>query len=224
MGLSGYISIFLGLLTPRLSIRPKRHHVQEDGLKSSVRNGVSLLMGILMYSPLWCPPVQGHQASSLYQEAVVSANQGNLEQAQSLLSEAIEEFPGFWKAHHLSGLVTFQLTQQMGPAVEALKKAISLNPHLVQARYDLALFLINQKKYPEAKNQLQAALQSYPRFWEAQLLLGQILQQHSASHEAIAAFQKVLEQHPTQPDALFSLAYEYHQEKNRTQAKPYFQN
>ncbi len=174
------------------------------------------LLGLSCVKPL---PAFCHQADSLYEKAVTSANQGNLEQARDLLDKAIKDFPAFSKAHHLYGLVNYQLSHQSEFAVTALQKAISLNPHFVQARYDLALFFIQQKHIKEAQEQLETALQSYPKYWEAQLLLGKLHQQHSASGKAIAAFQGVLEQQPTQPDALLYLAYEYHQGNDQAQAQ-----
>ncbi|MEO8325566.1 MAG: tetratricopeptide repeat protein, partial [Nitrospirota bacterium] len=82
---------------------------------------------------LWPLPAFGHQAGNLYRDALSAVEKQDFKTAQTLLEQAIQEFPGFPEAHHLYGLVEFQLTQQPERAISALQQAIRLNPNLAQA-------------------------------------------------------------------------------------------
>jgi tetratricopeptide (TPR) repeat protein len=137
-------------------------------------------------------PAWGHQAGNFYREALSAAENQDFNKAKLLLEQAIQEFPAFAEAHHLYGLVQFQLTLQPEHAIPSLQQAIRLNPNLAQAQYDVALLLIKQGNMKEAQNAVQQALNIYPRFWEARLTLAKLFDQMALRNQAIEEYQKVL--------------------------------
>ena len=95
-------------------------------------------IGILfLIASLWPMLAFSHTADNLYHQAVTAIHNKNLQQAESLLQQAIKEFPAFPEAHHLLGMVQYQRTQDPASAIPALKRAIKLNPNFAQAQYDL---------------------------------------------------------------------------------------
>ncbi|MDH4195674.1 MAG: tetratricopeptide repeat protein, partial [Nitrospirota bacterium] len=154
---------------------------------------------------LWPLPALSHEAGNLYREALVAVESQDFKKAKPLLEQAIQEFPAFAEAHHLYGLVEFQLTQQPERAIPALQQAIQLYPNLAQAQYDLALLFIKQEKMKEAQNAVQQALNIYPRFWEARLTLAKLFDQLALTNQATQEYQTVLTQQPLQPEALYNL-------------------
>ena len=122
-----------------------------------------------------CPiPGFGHPAGTFYQQAVEAVQSKNFVKAESLLQQAITEFPAYADAYHLLGLVLYQRTQNTHTAIPALKQAVKLNPNFVQAHYDLGLLLLKQEQMEEAQQAIQQALTLYPGFWEARLTLAKI--------------------------------------------------
>ena len=66
---------------------------------------------VLISVCFWPISGYGHQAGELYQKALEALHNKSLKQAESLLQEAIKEFPSYAKAYHLLGLVQYQRTQ-----------------------------------------------------------------------------------------------------------------
>ena len=102
---------------------------------------------ILCFIGFWPIPGLTHPAGDLYNNAIQAIQAKNLQQAESLLQQAITEFPAYAEAHHLLGIVQYQRTQNANTAIPALKQAITLNPNFAQAHYDLGLLLLNQKTH-----------------------------------------------------------------------------
>lgn len=169
---------------------------------------------------LWPLPALSHQAGDLYHDALAAVESQNFEQAKSLLEQAIQEFPDFADAHHLFGLVEFQITQQPERAIPALQQAIRLNPKLAQAQYDLALLFIQQGNVQEAQSAVQKALHIYPRFWEARLTLAKLFDQLALTNQAIQEYRTVLTQKPFQEQALYNLASQYMRTEDLDLAHP----
>jgi len=177
-------------------------------LMLDLRKWILCIQGLLILFVSFYPlPAFSHRANDLYREAVSAIHDKNLQQADSLLQQAIKEFPAFSEAHHLFGMVQYQLTQDPNKAIPALKQAVNLNPNLVQAQYDLGLLYLNQKHMEKAQQTIQQALTIYPRFWEARLTLAKIYDQRGETSKAITEYETVLTQQPEASDALYHLAY-----------------
>ena len=148
-------------------------------------------------------PGFGHKAGEFYHKAVDAIQDKNFQQADSLLQQAISDFPAYAEAHHLLGLVQFQITQDPDKAIPSLRQAVQLNGNFAQAYYDLALLLLKQERIDEAQQQLQHALSVYPEFWEARLTLAKIFDQTGATDNAIQEYETVLKQSASWPRRRF---------------------
>src|SRR5210317_328861 len=173
-----------------------------------VRQFFLIAAGFISFSVgFWPIPGFGHQAGGLYHKAVEAIQDENFQQADSFLQEAISNFPDYAEAHHLLGIVQYQLTQASGKAIPSLKRAIQLNSNFVEAHYHLGLLLLKQGKTKEAQQQFKQALTIYPGFWEARLTLGKTFDQQGATDKAIREYEAVLTQQPSASDALYLLGY-----------------
>ncbi len=168
---------------------------------------------------LWPISGFGHPAGDLYDQATKAIQGKNLQQAETLLQQAITAFPSYADAHYLLGMVQYQQTQDANTAIPALKQAVHFNPNFAQAHYDLGLLFLSQKKNHEAQESLQQALTIYPGFWEARLTFAKLLDQGGATDQAIQEYETVLEQEPQAPDALYQLAYHSMQDHNNSRAQ-----
>jgi tetratricopeptide (TPR) repeat protein len=173
-----------------------------------VRQCILIVGGLLVFFiAFWPMPGFGHPAGEFYHKALEAIQDKNLQQAESLLEQAIKEFPSYAEAHHLLGLVQYQRTQDAHTAIPALQQAVKLNPNFAQAHYDLGLLFLNQEKMEEAQQAIQQTLTLYPGFWEARLTLAKTFDQTGATDNAIQEYGTVLKQEPLASEALFHLAY-----------------
>jgi len=90
-----------------------------------------------------------------------------------------------------------------------------MNPHLVQAHYDLGLLFFKQEHMEEAQQSIQQALTIYPRFWEARLTLAKMYDQRGEIDKAIEEYQRVLTHQPLASEALYLLAYQQEDEPQK---------
>lgn len=175
-------------------------------------------LSIMVLLSFWPMPALSHPAGDLYQQAISAIQIQDFSQAESLLQQAITEFPSYAVAYHLLGIVQYQRTQDANLAIRALKQAVQLNPNFVQAHYDLGLLLLKQEKMEEAQQVLQQALTLYPGFWEARLTLAKCFDQRGETDKAIQEYETVLKQEPLASEALFHLAYHLMQRKQNDRA------
>ncbi|MFA9562221.1 MAG: tetratricopeptide repeat protein, partial [Nitrospirota bacterium] len=185
-----------------------------------VRQFILIVAGLLsFFVGFWPMPGFGHQAGEFYHKAVEAIQDKNLQQADSLLQQAISDFPAYAEAHHLLGIVQYQMTQDPDKAIPSLRQAVQLNGNFAQAHYDLALLLLKKERIEEAKQQLQHALTVYPEFWEARLTLAKIFDQTGATDKAIQEYETVLKSQPLASEALYHLAYHFMQNGDSSQAQ-----
>ena len=184
------------------------------------RHFFQIFAGLLIFLVgFWPMPGWGHQAGEFYHQAIQAIQDKNLPQAKSFLEQAIKEYPEYPRAHHLLGVVQFQLTQDPNKGIPSLKRAIQLNENLAQAHYDLGLLLLRQEQMAEAQEAIQHALTLYPRFWEARLTLAKTFDQTGATDKAIQEYETVLTQEPFASEALFHLAHHMMQKNQPDRAQ-----
>ncbi len=88
-------------------------------------------------------------------------------------------------------------------ALDAFSQALSSNPQMIRARYDLAGVLAQQKKFDEAAMQYREVIRSNPKFADANYNLGIVLSQLGQREEAAKFFAAAVETSPENPDAHF---------------------
>lgn len=168
----------------------------------------AITMGVFISAILLLPGISlGHEAAERYHQAQSAAKAQQWPQAEDFLKQALQHFPNYAEAHHLLGLIQFEVTHDPASAIPSLQQAITLAPHLVQAQYDLALMYLRQQKMEEAQPLLKKALGEYPTFWEAALALAQTFEQQGQIPQALEQYNSVLIQAPDQPEALYAMGY-----------------
>ena len=92
--------------------------------------------------------------------------------------------------------------QELDNAERLVRDAVRLDPDSWQARVALARLLILARKFPEAREQLDAASRKAPNQLATNRTLGYLLRAEGDTPGAIAAFSKVLEEHSSSVPAL----------------------
>ncbi|HEY9867953.1 MAG TPA: tetratricopeptide repeat protein [Candidatus Obscuribacterales bacterium] len=95
----------------------------------------------------------------------VLINTNKLEEADRLSKRWLAENPESAECRYNRAWVASQLPgpENKAEAVEEYRKAVALNPELVQAHYNLALILISQGKEQEAARELKAFIEKSPK-------------------------------------------------------------
>lgn len=95
----------------------------------------------------------------------VLINTNQLEEADRLSKRWLTENPESAECRYNHAWVASQLPgpEHKAEAVEEYRKAVALNPELVQAHYNMALILINQGKDKEAARELKAFIEKAPK-------------------------------------------------------------
>jgi len=187
-----------------------------------MRRGIFPFKGylpIVVFLSFWPMSAFSHPAGDLYHQAISAIQSQDFQQAESLLQQAITEFPAYAEAHHLLGIVQYQRTQDPSTAIPPILQAVQLHPNFAQAHYDLGLLLLKQDKMKEAELVIQQALTLYPGFWEARLTRAKIFDQIGETDKAIQEYEIVLKQESLVSEALFHLAYHLVQRNQKDRAQ-----
>ncbi|MDP2653442.1 MAG: tetratricopeptide repeat protein [Candidatus Omnitrophota bacterium] len=95
-------------------------------------------------------------------------------------------------------------------AVQALEKALSVNPHDAHVHFHLGNIYLKQKRIPEAVRAFKETIRIDPFHSEAYTRLGQAYQQGGSHQEAIEAFEKVSKVKYNDPDVYRYLGNAYY--------------
>jgi len=112
------------------------------------------------------------------------------------------------RAEANSGGNVQQMLKDRAAAPEAEKHflaAINANPQLKAARFNFAVFLANQKRYPEAIPHALQALQLDPKSLETLDLLGNLYMTTRSFRDAATTYRQALAINPTYPQAQLGL-------------------
>src|SRR5690349_9536290 len=83
---------------------------------------------LLLQSPSGSFAVTSDSAQRYYQQALSLFHQGHYDGAAEALKKAISLQPQYADAHHLLGLVYFEGKKEPIDAIEAMRKAVRINP------------------------------------------------------------------------------------------------
>ena len=76
--------------------------------------GMAFLL-VVLGLVVWPASAISHSARTLYNESLVSIQNGNLDSAKRSLRQALSDYPQFAEAHHLLGILLFKgITLQPG--------------------------------------------------------------------------------------------------------------
>jgi tetratricopeptide (TPR) repeat protein len=177
--------------------------------------GFSLLATVLLFSSV--PPVfsqqnpvrPAHRAASAVSPASAQAEilmrQGRLDEAKALLLEDLKFNSRSADDYDLLGVIASGQHDSAG-AVEAMKRALQIQPHSARTLVNLGNIYVTQKQIPLAEQQFRSALRYEPANRDANYNLGVLLLTSGSAAEAIPFFERV---RPANPATSFNLIDAY---------------
>jgi tetratricopeptide (TPR) repeat protein len=154
---------------------------------------------------------------TLYRFAVVSARAGLYEEANVSLQAAIKLKPE--PAYFMALGNTWLKKPDVLAAEQAFRRAVELQPDSAQAQMYLGYALMEQKKYPEAREWLEKSLARDPGIPETFYYLGLIAQEQSEDDRAIDLLKKAIQLVPSFSFPHAALGSSYLKLKNYPLAK-----
>ncbi len=133
--------------------------------------------------------------SQTLQIALKHHQAGQLQKAESLYQQILQENPVHSDALNLSGLIAHQ-TSNNAKAAELIKKAIQSNPKNPDYHYNLGIVLSSLGQWTEAIQAYRQTLSLKPDYFEALNNLGNILRKHGNTESAIEIYNKALKLQP----------------------------
>lgn len=141
---------------------------------------------------------------SLFQQALVLHQAGNLAQARALYTRIVQRRPNHADALHLLGVIAYQAGDH--------RKAIHLIGRAIRFAPNTAAYHSNMGLAREAQNDLNGALASYdqavalrPDFVEAYNNRGGVLYALGRAEDAIASYNQSIKLNPNDPAAYFNV-------------------
>jgi tetratricopeptide (TPR) repeat protein len=136
---------------------------------------------------------------------LVLAQNGENEKATNEFREAIRLRPGYADAHANLGAVL--MLSDVAEAIGELERALSLDPALIKAQFNLAEAYGNSPRYGVAKQieQLRKIISIAPDFARAHLALGKALLHDAKISDAIAELRDATRLDPTSGEAHYQL-------------------
>ncbi|MBI4005414.1 MAG: tetratricopeptide repeat protein [Gammaproteobacteria bacterium] len=142
--------------------------------------------------------------SQFFQDAVSHHQRGELQHAEIMYRQLLNQQPENPDVLHLLGVVESQLGRH-DSAVEFIQRAITIRPDMPDFYNDLALVYISQGNFNAAINSCKQVLQMYPDHAGAHFILGNANFQLGKYEAAAAAYDKALVLNPDDPDVIFNL-------------------
>ena len=152
--------------------------------------------------------VRAPRASDVYVElAVAYLQQGQTGVALTKIQQALDGDPDNADAHNVAGLIQQRLGDNAQAETE-FKAAIALAPGHFYARNAYGAFLCAQKRYAEADEQFQAAMQNplNPEPWVARTNAGICLEEQGDAAGAERLYREALQANPRFLPALLRMA------------------
>jgi tetratricopeptide (TPR) repeat protein len=146
---------------------------------------------------------------------------GNVQQAESLLRQIIDEVPSQPDAYHLLGIIAYQ-AGRYDEAVAAIRHAVSLNPGAADFHTNLGLALQAVGRVDEAVAHYLHALRIQPASPETIICYGNILLGQKKLAEAEACYRRALQIKPGLASAHNGLGLALEQQDKLDQARACF--
>ncbi|MBT4865963.1 MAG: tetratricopeptide repeat protein [Planctomycetaceae bacterium] len=156
----------------------------------------------------WLDKVRGHpslEAQSLMEQAQRAESEGDVEQAGSLLHQAIEANPEDVEAHR--ELARLLLDQgAVDAAVDQLRLAVGQSPDDIDSYTQLARIQLDHSRFRGAERDIISALAIDPEHVESLLLKAELAEQHGRDALAMETYYRVLSRDPENNVARLQLA------------------
>ena len=142
---------------------------------------------------------------ALIEDATTLMDQGRVSEALQILTKVARDYPNDDEAWYFIGWA-YNQQQQPLQAERALREHLQRSPRSAKGHSQLAIALLNQKRFAEATNILQAALQLKSTWRELHYNLGYACAHLGHSNEAILHLRNALERDPNYLPTYFALA------------------
>jgi tetratricopeptide (TPR) repeat protein len=130
---------------------------------------------------------------------------GRLREAAECYHLALIADPDAAEAHHMIGVVTYQMGRRGADAVAHFERAIALSPDEPRFYCNLALVLRTMGRFADAATNYAASLELHPYLLEAMLGLATIFYAGGHAQEAAVLYRSALKHHPGCAEALTGL-------------------
>ena len=162
---------------------------------------------------------------SLNNLSILMRQKGNFQEAVDLQKKAIQEHPK-WGLMHRNLASALVGLKQFAEARDAFREAVRLVPNDLEARFSLAITLIDQLGGPEdleeASKQLQRILELEPRAADAHFLLGNLRYRAGQPEEAAQYYRNALTLTPNHSRAANNLGSVLSQQGKLAEAAPLY--
>lgn len=146
------------------------------------------------------------KAQNEYYRGLDLMNKKDFSGSLTHFSKAVADYPDYYEAVYLVGLVELRLGHQ-DKAIEAFQKAIDLSGgHYARAQFGYGLILCNQGKPKDAENLIRSGLESDPDSAEGHLFLGIALLDENRLDESEKSLREALLRRPQYADVYLALA------------------
>jgi tetratricopeptide (TPR) repeat protein len=175
------------------------------------RRGEALPVVTMLLSLLLAAAVSAQTAGEIFQQAKEALDQKEPSKALSLLAPLAPESPdadtpkALAPVYLLRGVAELALGNDAG-AASRFETAVTLDPSLAAARFNLGRLRLGQKRYLEAREEFRKLVELEPKDASAYHLLGVACHESGAHGEARAALQKALELRPGNVQSSLRLA------------------
>jgi choline-sulfatase len=133
--------------------------------------------------------------------------QGNDSEAKMWLDKALSSDPRNYRAWYELG--NLQARADPSAALEAYKRALSIQPNFAQGQRDLGILEVAQKQYPEASKHLEQALSFGLDDARLRNFLGIAYTQSGQLRRAVKSLQQAIRQDPNLAEAHLNLGFAY---------------
>ena len=122
----------------------------------------------------------------------VRLQRGDTDGATAVFVQVIDRYPD-WTEGWLALGSARRIAGQLADAERAHAHALSIDPQSFSARVQYAITLEQSQKFPEAEEQLHAAISQHPNVGEPHFILGNVLRARRLYDEAEAAYWRAVE-------------------------------
>ncbi|WP_421654771.1 tetratricopeptide repeat protein [Leptothermofonsia sp. ETS-13] len=147
---------------------------------------------------------------------------GQLQEAEHLYRQVLQQQPNHPNALYLLGLIAHQMGNLDG-AIALYQQAIASQPNFAEAHNNLGAAFQQQGNLAAAIAHYQATLRIKPDNPNANINLGVTLQQQGKLEAAIARYQKAIRLNPNLPEAYSNLAHALKERGELEQATSHYQ-
>lgn len=158
-----------------------------------------------------------HRDSALFYKGLVNLRLNQNIEAIKYHHLLQEEFPEFWEANYLEGLICY-VQKRYFESVKCLTIVLKKNKYDWRAYYDRALAFAQTEAFEAALDDLDACLRLNPTFAAAYYAKANNLEVLAQYDEAIMNYKKCLNLEAKNFDAYMGLAYAYQKNKQAGKA------